>query len=162
MTIGYPRLFNHDKTSSIIDTHLVFATPRKLPRARNLDGRVAVLDLAFASDGLGGGFEKMTLPLIRDLDHRLAVWVDHHDHAEHARYQHDDHLLDSQRGGAADDVGGFGGIRGLRRGGDPGGGGGLGGLGHGRPSLAAGQLRSRAGPGSAPPTGSINLYLLFD
>ena len=62
-------------------------------------------------------------------------------------------VLDSRRGGAADGVGGFGGIRGLRRGGDPGGGGGLGGLGHGRPSLAAGQLRSRAGPGSAPPTG---------
>lgn len=71
------------------DVNLVFATPRKLPRGRNLPGQVVVLDLAFASDGAGKGFEKMTLPLIEELGERLAAWVDHHDHDEHARYRHD-------------------------------------------------------------------------
>ena len=55
------------------------------------------------------------------------------------------------RGGEEQLVGGVGAL-GSRRGGVVGGDG-LGGLGHGRRSLAAGQLRSRAGPGSAPPTG---------
>jgi hypothetical protein len=72
---------------------LVFATPRKLPKARELKGRVVVLDLAFASDAAGGsgsgGFEKVTLPLIVGLGTRLAAWVDHHDHARHADYADD-------------------------------------------------------------------------
>lgn len=75
------------------DTLLIFATPRKLPRARNLVGRVAVLDLAFASDGVGKGFDKMTLPLICGLGERLAVWVDHHDHDEHQRYCDDSRFV---------------------------------------------------------------------
>jgi hypothetical protein len=68
---------------------LAFATPRKLPRARELRGRVAVLDVAFASEASGGGFTKLTLPFIEALGERLAAWVDHHDHAEHARYRGD-------------------------------------------------------------------------
>jgi hypothetical protein len=72
---------------------LVFATPRKLPKARDLKGRVVVLDLAFASDSAGGsgsgGFEKVTLPLITGLGTRLAAWVDHHDHERHADYAGD-------------------------------------------------------------------------
>ena len=71
------------------DVSLVFATPRKPPRARNLDGRVVVLDLAFASDASGKGFEKITLPLIEELGDRLAAWVDHHDHDEHATFRDD-------------------------------------------------------------------------
>src|SRR5579862_2003253 len=68
---------------------LAFATPRKLPRARELRGRVVVLDVAFASEASGGGFEKITRPLIEGLGSRLAAWVDHHDHALHAHYASD-------------------------------------------------------------------------
>lgn len=66
-----------------------FATPRKLPRASELDGRVVVLDLAFAGSGLGRSFKKSTGKLIRNLGDRLAIWVDHHDHALHHRFDDD-------------------------------------------------------------------------
>jgi hypothetical protein len=68
---------------------LAFASPRKLPRASDLRGRVVVLDVAFASDAASGGFEKITLPLIEQLGPRLAGWVDHHDHVMHASYRDD-------------------------------------------------------------------------
>jgi hypothetical protein len=68
---------------------LAFATPRKLPKAQELRGRVVVLDVAFASEASGGGFEKITRPFIEALGPRLAMWVDHHDSAEHARYAGD-------------------------------------------------------------------------
>jgi len=41
------------------------------------DGRVAVLDLAFAG---GENFEKITLPFLEALGDRLALWIDHHEH----------------------------------------------------------------------------------
>lgn len=68
---------------------LAFATPRKLPRASDLRGRVVVLDVAFASEASGGGFDKLTRPLIEGLGSRLAAWVDHHDHVLHAEYAGD-------------------------------------------------------------------------
>jgi len=68
---------------------LAFASPRKLPRARDLKGRVVVLDVAFASEAASGGFEKITLPFIEQLGPRLAGWVDHHDHVLQARYRND-------------------------------------------------------------------------
>lgn len=68
---------------------LAFATPRKLPKPKQVSGRVAVLDIAFAGAGSGGGFAKVTLPFIDGLGERLRVWVDHHDHEEHARYADD-------------------------------------------------------------------------
>jgi hypothetical protein len=70
-------------------TELAFASPRKLPRARDLKGRVVVLDVAFASEAASGGFEKITLPFIEQLGPRLAGWVDHHDHRMHERYRGD-------------------------------------------------------------------------
>jgi hypothetical protein len=48
-----------------------------------------VLDVAFASEASGGGFDKITRPFIDMLGTRLAAWVDHHDSAEHARYASD-------------------------------------------------------------------------
>lgn len=69
--------------------HLAFATPRKLPRASSLPGRVVVLDIAFAAEGTGSSFEKVTGPFLASLGDRLAAWVDHHDHALHARYRSD-------------------------------------------------------------------------
>src|SRR6516164_2809202 len=68
---------------------LAFASPRKLPRARDLKGRVVVLDVAFASEAASGGFEKITRPFIEQLGQRLAGWVDHHDHVMHALYRGD-------------------------------------------------------------------------
>jgi hypothetical protein len=50
---------------------------------------VVVLDVAFASEMSGGGFDKITRPFIDGLGGRLAMWVDHHDSAEHARYAGD-------------------------------------------------------------------------
>jgi hypothetical protein len=75
--------------SQMSSPELAFATPRKLPKPRDLHGRVVVLDLAFASEAAGGGFDKITLPFIEGLGPRLVAWVDHHDSAEHARYQGD-------------------------------------------------------------------------
>lgn len=68
---------------------LAFASPRKLPRAASLRGRVVVLDVAFAAEGIGPGFAKITGKLIHDLGPRLARWVDHHDHEQHARFRGD-------------------------------------------------------------------------
>lgn len=68
--------------------HLAFGSPRKLPKASSLLGRVAVLDIAFAG-GPSGGFEKVTRPFIDGLGNRLAVWVDHHDHEQHVRFRDD-------------------------------------------------------------------------
>jgi hypothetical protein len=69
--------------------HLAFASPRKLPKARDLPGRVVVLDIAFASEAGGHRFESTTLPLIQALGPRLAAWVDHHDSQEHQRFVDD-------------------------------------------------------------------------
>lgn len=68
---------------------LVFASPRRLPKANSLRGRVVVLDVAFAADGLGPGFAKITGKFLKDLGPRLARWVDHHDHDRHAQYRSD-------------------------------------------------------------------------
>jgi hypothetical protein len=72
---------------------IVFASPRKLPRASALAGRVVVLDIAFAADGLGAGFEKVTGRFITELGPRLARWVDHHDHPLHARFAGDERFV---------------------------------------------------------------------
>lgn len=77
----------------VTEANLVFATPRKLPRASELVGRVVVLDLAFASEASRGGFEKVTLRFIEELGPRLAAWVDHHDHVEHARFHNDSRFV---------------------------------------------------------------------
>ncbi len=67
----------------------MYSTPRTLPPAASLDGRVVVLDIAFAAEGLGTPFEQVTGPFLRELGSRLACWVDHHDHEFHARYADD-------------------------------------------------------------------------
>src|SRR6187549_647139 len=73
----------------MIRAELAFATPRKLPKASSVKGRVVVLDVAFASEASGGGFEKITKPFIDGLGPRLVGWVDHHDHLLHAEYAKD-------------------------------------------------------------------------
>lgn len=68
---------------------LEFSTPRTLPDARTLAGRVVVLDIAFAAAGLGTPFETVTGKFLEELGDRLAAWVDHHDHELHARFADD-------------------------------------------------------------------------
>jgi hypothetical protein len=75
--------------SSTTLPRFAFLTPRTLPPADRLEGRVAVLDVAFASEGGGASFDKTTLPFIRGLGSRLAAWVDHHDHDRHVDYAGD-------------------------------------------------------------------------
>ncbi len=73
------------QTSTII----TLATPRSLPKAANLPGRVVVLDIAFASNAGGMSFEKVTGKFIAELGPRLALWVDHHDSDYHAQFAGD-------------------------------------------------------------------------
>ena len=70
--------------------HLAFASPRVLPRADKLVGRVVVLDIAFAATvGDSISFDKVTRPFLAALGDRLAAWVDHHDHERHADFAGD-------------------------------------------------------------------------
>ena len=73
----------------MIHAELAFASPRKLPKPSGVNGKVVVVDVAFASEASGGGFEKITKPFIEGLGSRLVAWVDHHDHALHAQYKLD-------------------------------------------------------------------------
>ena len=69
--------------------HIAYGTPRRLPKAKELPGRVVVLDIAFAAQTGGASFDKVTRKLIDGLGDRLAMWVDHHDHVLHAAYADD-------------------------------------------------------------------------
>lgn len=70
--------------------HLAFASPRLLPRADKVPGRVVVLDIAFAATvGTSVSFELTTKPFLDGLGDRLAAWVDHHDHERHAEFRRD-------------------------------------------------------------------------
>lgn len=61
-----------------------------LPRADKLQGRVVVLDIAFAATvGTSVSFERVTQPFLDGLGDRLAAWVDHHDHERHADFAGD-------------------------------------------------------------------------
>ncbi|HET9989969.1 MAG TPA: hypothetical protein VFQ65_15670 [Kofleriaceae bacterium] len=69
---------------------LMFGSPRLLPKAGALEGRVVVLDIAFAATvGTNVSFELTTQPFLTALGDRLAAWVDHHDHEKHAAFAHD-------------------------------------------------------------------------
>ncbi|CAN5524335.1 hypothetical protein BH11MYX1_BH11MYX1_46690 [soil metagenome] len=69
---------------------LAFGSPRLLPKAATLEGRVVVLDIAFAATvGTSVSFELTTQPLLTALGDRLAAWVDHHDHERHAAFARD-------------------------------------------------------------------------
>jgi len=69
---------------------LYFTSPRVLPRADKLQGRVVVLDVAFAATiGTTVSFDLVTRPFIEGLGDRLAAWVDHHDHERHAEFASD-------------------------------------------------------------------------
>jgi hypothetical protein len=70
--------------------HLAFASPRLLPKADKVPGRVVVLDIAFAATvGTSVSFDLITKPFLDGLGDRLAAWVDHHDHEKHAEFRRD-------------------------------------------------------------------------
>jgi hypothetical protein len=70
--------------------HLAFASPRLLPRADKVPGRVVVLDIAFAATvGTSVSFDLTTKPFLDGLGDRLAAWVDHHDHERHVDFRRD-------------------------------------------------------------------------
>jgi hypothetical protein len=73
---------------------LYFASPRALPRADRLQGRVVMLDVAFAATiGTTVSFDLVTRPFLDALGSRLAAWVDHHDHEKHAAFAHDSRFV---------------------------------------------------------------------
>ncbi|MGE0545562.1 MAG: hypothetical protein AB7O24_06465 [Kofleriaceae bacterium] len=73
---------------------LWFASPRVLPHADKLQGRVVVLDIAFAATvGHSISFEAVTKPFLAGLGDRLAAWVDHHDHERHADFANDSRFV---------------------------------------------------------------------
>jgi hypothetical protein len=84
-----PRIASSSPRNPHLVSQVVFSTPRKLPIPAEVPGTVAVLDIAFAGQGRHSGFDKVTLPFIQALGPRLRVWVDHHDHDEHARFASD-------------------------------------------------------------------------
>jgi len=70
--------------------HLAFGSPRLLPKPDKLQGRVVVLDIAFAATvGTSVSFELTTKPFLDGLGARLAAWVDHHDHERHPEFESD-------------------------------------------------------------------------
>ena len=74
--------------------HLHFASPRQLPKADKVPGRVVVLDIGFAATiGTTVSFDLTTRPFIDGLGDRLAMWVDHHDHERHVDYAADPRFL---------------------------------------------------------------------
>ncbi|MBW2457158.1 MAG: hypothetical protein JRI68_21770 [Deltaproteobacteria bacterium] len=74
---------------------IALTTPRKLPAAAKLVGKVVVLDIAFASEGGGrrNSFERTTKRFIEGLGQRLVRWVDHHDSTYHRSYDGDERFV---------------------------------------------------------------------
>jgi hypothetical protein len=61
-----------------------------LPKADKLEGRVVVLDIAFAATvGSSVSFDLTTRPFLAALGDRLAAWIDHHDHERHVDFADD-------------------------------------------------------------------------
>jgi hypothetical protein len=77
----------------VASTRFAFLTPRVLPKADTLVGRVVVLDIAFAAETGKTSFDATTKPFIDGLGTRLAAWVDHHDHERHVDFAHDDRFV---------------------------------------------------------------------
>jgi hypothetical protein len=87
--IVHPPLNQH----VVEDHYIVFATPRKLPFANQLIGKVVVLDIAFAHSLAGKNQPSITHDLIKHLGKRLMIWVDHHDSEFHAEFAGDSRFI---------------------------------------------------------------------
>lgn len=72
---------------------VAIATPRSLPNANMLKGKVVVLDLAFAHSKPRGRYPSITHKLIDHLGDRLALFLDHHDSEFHQDFQGHDRFV---------------------------------------------------------------------
>jgi hypothetical protein len=93
-----------DKVAAV---RFAFLTPRSLPKAHTIEGRVVVLDIAFAAETGKSSFDTVTRPFIEGLGSRLAAWVDHHDHERHVDYAGDPRFVlanKAQHGGCPEMV----------------------------------------------------------
>ena len=77
----------------IRDFQVALATPRKLPSAERLPGRIVILDIAFANGHWKGVDKTSTHRLIRHLGPRLVAYVDHHDSQHHVEFSEDERFL---------------------------------------------------------------------
>ena len=66
---------------------VAIASPRSLPNAKLLKGKVVVLDLAFAHSKPSGRYPSITHKLIDHLGDRLALFLDHHDSEFHEEFK---------------------------------------------------------------------------
>ena len=73
--------------------HVALATPRRLPKAHRLKGRVVILDVAFASGKPAPPYPSITHELIEQLGRRLACYLDHHDSEFHADFAQDPRFM---------------------------------------------------------------------
>lgn len=73
----------------IRDVRVAFCTPRRLPSAQRLEGRVVILDLAFAAGKPAPPYPSITHKLIEQLGPRLACYLDHHDSVHHDEFRAD-------------------------------------------------------------------------
>lgn len=69
------------------------ATPRSLPSSELLQGRVIILDLAFAHSKPIGRYPSVTHKLIDRLGDRLALFLDHHDSDFHDSFADDPRFI---------------------------------------------------------------------
>jgi len=74
-------------------TRVCFSTPRRPPSAQRLEGRVVILDLAFASGKASPPYPSVTHKLIEQLGPRLACYLDHHDSVFHQDFKDDPRFI---------------------------------------------------------------------
>ena len=72
---------------------VAIASPRSLPNAKLLKGRVVVLDLAFAHSKPSGRYPSITHKLIDQLADRLALFLDHHDSEFHEEFKDNERFI---------------------------------------------------------------------
>lgn len=77
----------------ISSVRIVFCTPRRLPSAQRLEGRVVILDLAFAASKPAPPYPSITHKLIEQLGPRLACYLDHHDSIFHHDFRADPRFI---------------------------------------------------------------------
>ncbi len=78
---------------------VVFAQPFEVNEAlaRQLEGKVVVLDVAFCADTPRSTYVTTTLPFIQALGERLVFWIDHHEHERHAEFANDPRFILASR-----------------------------------------------------------------
>jgi hypothetical protein len=79
----------HVFDTTLLGVQIAVTGPRRLPSAQRLNGKVAMLDLAFAHSKASGSYASITHKLIHNLGDRLALFLDHHDSIFHQDFTDD-------------------------------------------------------------------------